>query len=156
MNYPKNYLLPQQRHQILPIPALQVFVGQPLQLGVVDESYLPGNLLDAADLEALPLLDHLDELPNGDHYMPLYVMMEPGKSLDEDLIKRIAGELKKQCSPRHVPDKVIAVPDIPYTISGKKMEAPVKKILLGIPIEKAANRDSMRNPDALLFFVTSD
>ncbi len=94
------------------------------------------------------------ELPNGDHYMPLYVMMEPGKSLDEDLIKRVAGELRKQCSPRHVPDKVIAVPDIPYTISGKKMEAPVKKILLGIPIEKAANRDSMRNPEALLFFVT--
>lgn len=96
------------------------------------------------------------ELPNGDHYMPLYVMMEPGKTLDEDLVKRIAGELRKQCSPRHVPDKVIAVPDIPYTISGKKMEAPVKKILLGIPIEKAANRDSMRNPEALLFFVTGD
>ena len=96
------------------------------------------------------------ELPNGDHYMPLYVMMEPGKHLDEDLIKRIAGELRKQCSPRHVPDKVIAVPDIPYTISGKKMEAPVKKILLGIPIEKAANRDSMRNPHALLFFLPAD
>ena len=96
------------------------------------------------------------ELPNGDHYMPLYVVMEPGKTLDEDLIKRIAKELRSQCSPRHVPDKVIAAPDIPYPISGKKMEAPVKKILLGIPMEKAANIDSMKNPESLKFFVTSD
>lgn len=92
------------------------------------------------------------ELPNGDHYMPLFVLMEPGQELSEDLIKRIASALRTQCSPRHVPDKVIAAPDIPYTISGKKMEAPVKKILLGIPVEKAANRDSMRNPEALEFY----
>jgi len=96
------------------------------------------------------------ELPNGDHYMPLYVVMEPGKTLDEDLIKRISQALRSQCSPRHVPDKVIAAPDIPYTISGKKMEAPVKKILLGMPVEKAANVDSMRNPEALKFFVKSE
>lgn len=94
------------------------------------------------------------ELPNGDHYMPLFVLMEPGQELTEDLIKRIARELRAQCSPRHVPDKVIAAPDIPYTISGKKMEAPVKKILLGIPVEKAANKDSMRNPEALNFFLS--
>jgi acetoacetyl-CoA synthetase len=92
------------------------------------------------------------ELPNGDHYMPLFVLMEPGQELSDDLIKRIAAALRSQCSPRHVPDKVIAAPDIPYTISGKKMEAPVKKILLGIPVEKAANRDSMRNPEALEFY----
>jgi acetoacetyl-CoA synthetase len=93
------------------------------------------------------------ELPNGDHYMPLYVVMEPGHTLDEDLISRIAKALRSQCSPRHVPDKVIAAPDIPYTISGKKMEAPVKKILLGMPVEKAANVDSMRNPEVLEFFI---
>ena len=92
------------------------------------------------------------ELPNGDHYMPLYVVLEPGHTLDEDLTGRIAKALRSQCSPRHVPDKVIAAPDIPYTISGKKMEAPVKKILLGMPVEKAANVDSMRNPEALEFF----
>lgn len=94
------------------------------------------------------------ELPNGDHYMPLFVLMEPGHELTDDLIKGIASALRSQCSPRHVPDKVIAAPDIPYTISGKKMEAPVKKILLGIPVEKAANRDSMRNPEALEFYVS--
>ena len=96
------------------------------------------------------------ELPNGDHYMPLFVLMNTGNELDEDLIKRIAKALRVQCSPRHVPDKVIAAPDIPYTISGKKMEAPVKKILLGIPKEKAANVDSMRNPESLDFFVAQD
>ncbi|MBK7407247.1 MAG: acetoacetate--CoA ligase [Saprospirales bacterium] len=96
------------------------------------------------------------ELPNGDHYMPLFVLMNTGHDLDEDLIKRIAKALRTECSPRHVPDKVIAAPDIPYTISGKKMEAPVKKILLGIPKEKAANVDSMRNPESLEFFVTQD
>ena len=96
------------------------------------------------------------ELPNGDHYMPLFVVMNEGQKLNEDLIRRLASALRSQCSPRHVPDKVIAAPDIPYTISGKKMEAPVKKILLGIPKEKAANLDSMRNPEVLEFFVIGD
>ena len=61
--------------------------------------------------------------------------------------------LRTKYSPRHVPDEIYAVPDIPYTISGKKMETPVKKILMGIDPEAAASRDTMRNPDALLFFV---
>ncbi|MCB9284645.1 MAG: acetoacetate--CoA ligase [Lewinellaceae bacterium] len=96
------------------------------------------------------------EQPNGDHFMPLFVVMNEGHELNEDLVKRLSKELRAQCSPRHVPDKVIPAPDIPYTISGKKMETPVKKILMGIPVEKAANVDSMRNPEALVFFVIGD
>jgi acetoacetyl-CoA synthetase len=92
------------------------------------------------------------ELANGDHYMPLFVLTESGE-LTEALVQQIRSTLRKECSPRHVPDEVILVPDIPYTISGKKLEAPVKKILIGRPVEKAANRDSMRNPDSLNFFV---
>jgi acetoacetyl-CoA synthetase len=60
--------------------------------------------------------------------------------------------LREQYSPRHVPDEIIAVPDIPYTISGKKMETPVKKILMGTPVELAASRDTMKNPEALGYF----
>lgn len=93
------------------------------------------------------------EMAGGRHYMPLFVILEEGQQLSEALKKKINQTLKTEYSPRHVPDEIIEVPDIPYTISGKKMEAPVKKILLGRPIEKAANVDSMRNPASLDFFV---
>ncbi len=93
------------------------------------------------------------EMAGGRHYMPLFVILEEGEELTEALKKKINQTLKTEYSPRHVPDEIIEVPDIPYTISGKKMEAPVKKILLGRPVEKAANIDSMRNPASLDFFV---
>ena len=85
--------------------------------------------------------------------MPLFVVLNEGQVLDDVLIKKIAKTLRSEYSPRHVPDEVIEVSEIPYTISGKKLEAPVKKILMGIPVEKAANPDSTRNPEALDFFV---
>jgi acetoacetyl-CoA synthetase len=92
------------------------------------------------------------ELPNGEHFMPLFVQLAKGALLDEVLKKRIAQTLRSTYSPRHVPDEVIEIQDIPYTISGKKLETPVKKILMGIPIEKAANKGAMRNPASLDFF----
>jgi acetoacetyl-CoA synthetase len=92
------------------------------------------------------------ELAGGRHYMPLFVKLAPGKLLTEDLVKVIGNALRSRCTPRHVPDDVIPVPDIPYTISGKKMEAPVKKILMGMATDKSLNRDAMRNPEALAFF----
>jgi len=93
------------------------------------------------------------ELSKGRHYMPLFVLMNEGEELNEKIAKRIRKQLKSDYSPRHVPDDIIEVPDIPYTISGKKLEAPVKKILLGYAVNKAANPDSMRNPESLGFFV---
>ncbi len=93
------------------------------------------------------------EMEGGEHYMPLFVVMNEGYTLTDDLKKTIAKTLRQSFSPRHVPDDIIEVPDIPYTISGKKLEAPVKKILLGIDIQKAANKGSMRNPESLDFFV---
>jgi acetoacetyl-CoA synthetase len=92
------------------------------------------------------------ELEGGRHYMPLFVKLREGKQLDEALQKEINSALRSKCSPRHVPDEIIIVPDIPYTISGKKMEAPVKKILLGMKMESTLNRDAMRNPESLEFF----
>ena len=93
------------------------------------------------------------ELSGGRHYMPLFVKLQEGADVTESLKKTIVQLLRQQCSPRHVPDDIIAVPDIPYTISGKKMEAPVKKILMGMAVDKTLNRDAMRNPESLQFFM---
>jgi len=93
------------------------------------------------------------ERPDGSDWMPLFVLPEPGVALDDALQQRIREVLRTECSPRHVPDAVIAVPDIPYTISGKKMETPVKKILQKKSPEKAYNPDAMRNPEAMEFFI---
>lgn len=93
------------------------------------------------------------ELSNGDHYMPLFVVLEEGVELTAGLKKQIKQTLRQECSPRHVPDDIIEIAEVPYTISGKKLEAPVKKILLGRPMEKAANKDSLKNSEALNFFM---
>jgi acetoacetyl-CoA synthetase len=93
------------------------------------------------------------ELPGGGDYMPLFVAMRPGVELTEALRGRICATLRSACSPRHVPDEVIAVPDIPYTISGKKMEAPVKRILAGVPPGEAVSLGTMKNPGSLDFYA---
>ncbi|MEO5905354.1 MAG: acetoacetate--CoA ligase, partial [Saprospiraceae bacterium] len=93
------------------------------------------------------------ELDGGRHYMPLFVKMQSGEKLDVNLVNEIKGGLRSRCSPRHVPDDIIVVPDIPYTISGKKMEAPVKKILMGMDIDQSLNKDAMKNPESLDFFL---
>lgn len=93
------------------------------------------------------------EKEGGRYYMPLFVVMKPGQVLNDEVRDAIRKSLRERYSPRHVPDEIIEVSDIPYTISGKKMEAPVKKILMGIAPAKAASRDTMRNPDALDQFL---
>jgi acetoacetyl-CoA synthetase len=93
------------------------------------------------------------ELSGGRHFMPLFVVLIEGARLDEELRARIRQTLRDTYSPRHVPDEIVEAPDIPYTISGKKLEAPVKKILLGHPIDRTANLSALRNPEALDFFV---
>ncbi|MBL7832149.1 MAG: acetoacetate--CoA ligase [Saprospiraceae bacterium] len=92
------------------------------------------------------------ELSGGRHYMPLFVSMNEGFSYNEETSNKICHALKTLYSARHVPDEIILVDDIPYTISGKKMEAPIKKILMGVPLEKAIKLDSMRNPESVVFF----
>jgi acetoacetyl-CoA synthetase len=93
------------------------------------------------------------DLPGGKFFMPLFVKLAAGQALDEGMIKRINDRLRTEYTPRHVPDKIYQVPDIPYTISGKRMEVPVRRILAGFPLAKAANRDAMANPAALDFFI---
>jgi acetoacetyl-CoA synthetase len=93
------------------------------------------------------------ELEGGRHFMPLFVKLRKHEQVTDDLKKKIATALKTKYSPRHVPDDVIQVDDIPYTISGKKMEAPVKKILMGMKAEETLNPDAMRNPESLDYFI---
>jgi acetoacetyl-CoA synthetase len=89
----------------------------------------------------------------GDAWMPLFVVMREGAALDDDTVARIKRRIREDCSPRHVPNDVIAVEEVPRTLSGKALELPVKRILMGTPPEKAAARDSLSNPQALDAFV---
>jgi acetoacetyl-CoA synthetase len=89
----------------------------------------------------------------GASYMPLFVVLREGVTLDEALERKIKGAIRSALSPRHVPDAIFAIPDVPRTLSGKKLEVPVKKILMGAPLERAANPDSLKNPELLPYFV---
>ncbi|MFS0674743.1 acetoacetate--CoA ligase [Ornithinibacillus sp. 179-J 7C1 HS] len=91
-------------------------------------------------------------LGSGDSYVPLFVIMADHQELTEDIMDAIKYQIRTQCSPRHVPTEVIPVHDLPRTLNGKKLEIPVKKILMGQPIDKVANKGSLSNPDSLLFF----
>lgn len=93
------------------------------------------------------------ELTGSTFFMPLFVQLEAGFEMDEALTERINTRLRSDCSPRHVPDRIYAVPQVPYTLTGKKMEVPVRKLLMGWPAERAASRDAMTNPHSLDWFI---
>jgi acetoacetyl-CoA synthetase len=92
------------------------------------------------------------ELEGGSHFMPLFVKMKSGEILNQEITDKIKKQLRSDYSPRHVPDAIMEVPDIPYTLSGKKLETPIKKILLGMPITQAANEEATKNPEAIYYF----
>ncbi|MBV9121343.1 MAG: acetoacetate--CoA ligase, partial [Chloroflexi bacterium] len=92
------------------------------------------------------------EQPGGGYYMPLFVVLATGCTLDANLTARINEALRDTLSPRHVPDEIVAVPGIPRTLSGKKMEVPVKKLFMGVPLEKAANPGATTDPQVLRYF----
>jgi acetoacetyl-CoA synthetase len=86
-------------------------------------------------------------------YMPLFVVLAQGVVLDESLKKAINDSIRVKLSARQVPDEIVAIAEVPRTLNGKKMEVPVKKILLGAPADKAVSAGSMSNPESLRFFV---
>jgi acetoacetyl-CoA synthetase len=88
-----------------------------------------------------------------ENWMPLFVVLREGAELDDDLVAEIRKRIREDCSPRHVPNDVYAVDEVPRTLSGKLLEVPVKRILSGTDPEKAASRDSLANPEALDWFV---
>ena len=91
--------------------------------------------------------------PGTEGWMGLFVVPADGVVLDDDLVKRIAGRIRSDCSPRHVPNEVHAIAEVPRTLSGKVLEVPIKRILMGTPADQAASRDSLANPAALDWFV---
>lgn len=109
--------------------------------------------------EIYGVLDQLDgiqdslvvccELPNGGYFMPLFVTLKPGFELSEQLVGAIRRSLREQASPRHVPDGIWLAPQVPYTLTGKKMEIPVRRIIMGADIASVASPDAMANPGAL-------
>ncbi|MFN3495549.1 MAG: AMP-binding enzyme, partial [Hydrogenophaga sp.] len=108
-------------------------------------------------VEALPeVLDSMVvdlEYLGRESYMPLFVVLRPGVALDAALLARIQGAIRTALSPRFVPDEVFQVDEIPRTLSGKKQELPIKKLLLGQPLEKVINREAMANPGCLDWYV---
>ncbi|MBV8990459.1 MAG: acetoacetate--CoA ligase, partial [Solirubrobacterales bacterium] len=111
-----------------------------------------------AVVEELPevvdsLVVHLEDSGGGLGELVLFVVPAPPAHFDEGLRTRIAGALRAQLSPRHVPDTIVAVPAIPRTLTGKKLETPVKRILQGTPAAVVASRDALAEPSALDGFV---
>ncbi len=108
-------------------------------------------------VEALPeVLDSMVvdlEYLGRDSYMPLFVVLRPAVALDDALRSRIHTAIRTALSPRFLPDEVLQVAEIPRTLSGKKQELPIKKLLLGQPIDKVVNRDAMANPGCLDWYV---
>ncbi|MBE7367604.1 acetoacetate--CoA ligase [Ramlibacter pallidus] len=108
-------------------------------------------------VEALPeVLDSMVvdlEFLGRESYMPLFVVLRPGVALDDALKAKLSGAIRQALSPRFVPDAIVQVPEIPRTLSGKKQELPIKKLLLGQPLEKVVNRDAMANPGCLDWYV---
>ena len=98
------------------------------------------------------LIVNLD-LPGGGFFMPLFVKLKDGLQVDEALHEKVRARMRKAYSARHVPDKIYQVKAIPYTLTGKKMEVPVRRILMGVPVEKAANRAAMSNVESLDYFI---
>jgi acetoacetyl-CoA synthetase len=121
---------------------------QGVRIGTAEIYRSLGSLAEVDD----SLIVNLD-LPGGKFFMPLFVKLRDGVPLDDAIAEKIRAKLRKEYSPRHVPDKIYPVEAIPYTLSGKKMEVPVRRILMGLAPEKAANRDATVNPQALDYFV---
>jgi acetoacetyl-CoA synthetase len=93
------------------------------------------------------------ELPDGGYYMPLFVVLAPGAELDDALRDRISLHIKTTCSARHVPDEIIAVPAIPRTLTGKRLEVPVKRLIQGAALDKVVNAGVVDRPDVLPLFA---
>jgi len=87
-----------------------------------------------------------------DGWMPLFVVLRDGASLDDALVSEIRSRIRSDCSPRHVPDEIRQIAEVPRTLSGKVLEVPVKRILSGTPVSEAASKESLANPAALDYF----
>jgi acetoacetyl-CoA synthetase len=120
-----------------------------VRLGTADFYAVVESFPEIAD----SLVVHLEDDEGGVGELLLFVALAPGASLDDDLRARLVAALRRDLSPRHVPDVIEAVPAVPRTLSGKKLEVPVKRILDGVPVDDAASAGSLVDPTALDRFV---
>ena len=93
------------------------------------------------------------DLPDGGYWLGLFVVPAPGHALDDELKQKIVTTLRTRLTPRHVPDEILEAPAVPHTLTGKRLEVPIKKLLTGRPLEKAANIASVDDPDALRWYA---
>ncbi len=93
------------------------------------------------------------ELTGGGYSMPLFIVLRDQDMLDDMLKAKIRASIRANVSPHHVPDDILAIPEVPRTLNGKKLEVPIKKLLQGQAPEKAFNSDVMSNPGSMQFFI---
>jgi len=119
---------------------------------VIENCFVPSASVPAAHtiVDSLAIGQSIDG--GSDERVILFVQLPQGETLSPDLEKRLKAEIRARRSPRHVPSKIIQVPDIPYTLNGKRVEVPVKKIINGAPIE-SVNPATLRNPECLVHYV---
>jgi len=86
-------------------------------------------------------------------YMPLFVVLREGVVLDDALSARITAAIRKALTPKHVPNAILAVPEVPRTLTGKKLEVPIKRLMLGEPLDRVVNLDAVANRNSLDWFV---
>jgi len=89
----------------------------------------------------------------GTPFMPLFVVLKEGTSLDQNLKKQLKQQVRDNCSPRHIPDDIYEIKDVPRTLNGKKLEVPIKNILMGKSLDDAVSKDALSNPESLDFFI---
>ncbi len=121
---------------------------QGIRMGTSDIYRAVENVPEVADSLVIDV-----DLPGKPSYMPLFVVLQEGLELDAALTKKIKANIRATLSPRHVPDDVFQVAGVPRTLSNKKLELPIKRIFMGVPVEKAANLDAMSNPDILQHYA---
>jgi acetoacetyl-CoA synthetase len=119
-----------------------------VRLGTADFYSVVEGFAEVAD----SLVVHLEDPEGGVGELLLFLQLQPGCALDDDLRSRIATELRTTLSPRHVPDEIRVVEAVPRTLSGKKLEIPVKRILTGTPADVAASKGALADPGSLAPF----
>ena len=93
------------------------------------------------------------ELPDGDYYMPLFIVPANGDTVDDRLCDALRKAIREQLSPRHVPDEIVVAPAVPRTLTGKKLEVPIKRILQGVPVERAVAFGAVERSDVLSWYA---
>ena len=93
------------------------------------------------------------EQPDGGYWMPLFVQLAPGESLTDELVAQLKAAIRAQASPRHVPDEIIAVPGVPHTRTGKRLEVPLKRLFQGVDPAKALNVGAVDDAAAVEHYI---